>query len=555
MAVIHPSYTVDPHSLHAGVQYGIAREAETLQLLRKALPDSYTLFHSTHIAWMDRRHLKSREADFLLVNRAGQVLMVEQKTGRLEETAQGLSKTYSSGTKSVVVQCNDVVNGLRNRFLAANGSTAKLDIQFLLYCPDHTVRTPDAAGIAPQQIVDARRAQALPQIISQFLPERPPDEVQFNRVRKMLAQELQFDADREVILREGEKVVTRLTGDLLGFLAGLDMQPYKLRIDGTAGCGKTQMVAWFAGRALTQGKRPLVVCFNRLLADSLREALPAEVTVDTLHGLARRILEAPGKPPDMGSVADRNFFSGLVESATDVALGGLPETEMFGTLIVDEGQDIQQDGFDLLKLLQLPGAATIWLQDEDQRLFNGQAFTEPGFVGYRCRDNYRSPQRIARFIKALLAKDFDIRNPLPGDPVQVVEASAGTLLATAGKRVQHLVSSGYPPEQIVILTGRGAQKSTVMQAGVIGGHATRRLSGYAADGTAQFTEGSLRVESLWRFKGQQAPAILVCELDGDITDETTRRRIYVAATRATAHLEFLLPNTSALTAPFRKAAG
>ena len=554
MAHIHPTYAVDPLSLPINAQYGIAREVETLQWLRCALPDVFTIFHSTHIAWMDNSRLKNREADFLVVNSAGQILMVEQKTGRLEELSAGLHKTYGAVTKNVVVQCNDVIDGLRERYRAANGREAKLDIQFLLYCPDHTIRNVAAAGIAPEQIVDARRARALPNVIRQFLQDRPADEAQFTRVRLMLAQALQFDIDQEISSREGEKLVTRLTDDLLGFLGGLDMTPYKLQVDGTAGCGKTQMVTWFAERGRSAGKRSLVVCFNRLLADSLRGALPAEVTVDTLHGLARHILENAGQPPDMSRANEAGFFNKLVASATDVALSGLPDDAMFGSCVIDEGQDISQDGFELVKLLLRPGASVVWLQDENQRLYGGRPFGEAGFVRYRCRDNYRTPRRIARFIKALLGTDFEIRNPLPGDVVQISDASGETLLGKLGERVRRLTEDGYLPEQIVILTGRGMQSSAIMQASEIGGHGVRRLAGHTSDGIALFTEGPLRVETLWRFKGQQAPAILVCELGGSITDVNTQRRVYVAATRATARLEFLLPKTSPLMSPLRAAA-
>lgn len=554
MAAIFPPWACDPACLPADSRMGIVREHQTLQRLRAALPDSYTIFHSTHLAWVDDSRLHKREADFLVVNRAGQVLMVEMKTGPLEETAGGLVKAYGDARKPVVAQLHDVTDALRQRFREAHGVQARLDIRFLLYCPDHALRDFAAAGLTRQQLVDARDRHALPQAIRRLLPDGPRDEAQFDRVRRMLAQELHLDPDRAALAEQGQQLVTRLTGDLLDFLGALEMSPFRLRVDGAAGCGKTQMVSFFAERARAAGKRALVACFNRPLADELRGAVPEEARVDTLHGLARRLLEAAVRAPDMRGANDPGFWRTLVASATDLALEGVPEEFLFDALVVDEGQDIDQDGYELLKLLLRPGADVVWLEDENQRLYGGRPLSEPGFVLYRCRDNHRSPQRIARFLQALLPFHFEARNPLQGDAVQIVEAQPASLLDRLSERVERLVMAGYAPGQIVVLTGRGLQGSVAMKAESLAGHPTRRLAGYDADGGARFTEGALRVETLWRFKGQQAPAVVLCELDGDPADADLQRRLYVAATRATQRLEILLPKASALLATVRRAA-
>ena len=483
MATVFPPWACDPACLPADRRIGIVREHQTLQRLRTALPSGHTVFHSTHLAWTQGARLRKREADFLIVNRAGQILMVEMKTGPLEETAAGLVKAYDEGRKGVITQLHEVTDALRQRFREAYGAQARLDIAFALYCPDHQVRDLAAAGLARGQLVDARDRHALPQAIRRLLPEGTPDPAQAERVHRMLAQELPLDPDRGALAEQGEHLVTRLTGDMLDFLSALEMSPFRLRVDGAAGCGKTQMVSFFAERARS-----------------------------------------------------------------------VPPQFLFDALVVDEGQDIDKDGYELLKLLLHPGADVVWLEDENQNLNGGPLLSEPGFVRYRCRDNHRSPRRIARFITTLLPFSFEARNPLPGDMVQVIEAQPAALLDRLAERVERLVAGGYALEQIVVLTGRGLHSSVAMKAGRIAGHATRRLAGYGAEGRAQFTEGTLRVETLRRFKGQQAPAVVVCELDGELTDPEFQRRLYVVATRATQRLEFLLPRASALLGPMRRAA-
>jgi superfamily I DNA and RNA helicase len=59
---------------------------------------------------------------------------------------------------------------------------------------------------------------------------------------------------------------------------------------------------------------------------------------------------------------------------------------------------------------------------------------------------------------------------------------------------------------------------------------------YDLFGQPVFTEGELLVESVYRFKGQAAPAVVLTEVDFDDLDERAMRRLFVGATRATMKL-------------------
>ncbi len=79
-------------------------ELATLQELRARLPGTYTVFHGVHWSREYRGHTVFGELDFVVVNRAGRALLIEQKNGRLEETAAGLVKPYAERPKSVADQ-------------------------------------------------------------------------------------------------------------------------------------------------------------------------------------------------------------------------------------------------------------------------------------------------------------------------------------------------------------------------------------------------------------------------------------------------------------------
>ena len=65
------------------------------------------------------------------------------------------------------------------------------------------------------------------------------------------------------------------TAGLVGAVAGIEITPLRLRVRGTAGSGKSAVALAVAERAAGTGQRPLMVCFNRPLAEKLRAAAPA----------------------------------------------------------------------------------------------------------------------------------------------------------------------------------------------------------------------------------------------------------------------------------------
>jgi hypothetical protein len=544
MARIFPTYALDPNSLSdSKMNGGLWHELQTLQSLQSRLSDAYTIFHSTHLAWVENAKVLSREADFLIVNRAGKVLMIEQKGGPLDETPGGLKKSYDGVQKSVPAQCNDIVNRLREKYRETHGQTAKLDIGFLLYCPDYIVRSAGAAGIDTKQIVDARRKFQLSNIIKSFLPEGIADTVTIARVKQCFAQILLVELDLGTQIEASEKHFIRLNEGMTAFFKNLEMKPFNFRLQGIAGCGKTELTSWFVERAVEASKKTLVSCFNRPLADRLSQSLPAGITLDTLHGLALRFLRESGEIIEVGQLTSSpGFWSDLITRAIDRALINVPENWSFDSLVVDEGQDLNQDGFDFLKLLLHDDADIVWMEDQGQKLYDATEFKAEGFVTYRCRQSYRIPKRIARFIAASLAIDFETLNPVPGDPVRIHGLRDPSQLVDALKaRLDDLIASGFEPDQIVILTGRGREASKMMQLSTIGPHQLRRQIGFSPAGEAILSPGDVRVETLWRFKGQEAPVVLLCEIDGDLSTESFRRQFYCAVTRPTYRLEIFVP--------------
>ena len=81
------------------------RELQTLAQLAEGLEDNYTVYHGVHWTLVERNNYAIvGEIDFAIVGPTGKLLLIEQKTGLLRETIDGLTNSYSEKDTSVPFQ-------------------------------------------------------------------------------------------------------------------------------------------------------------------------------------------------------------------------------------------------------------------------------------------------------------------------------------------------------------------------------------------------------------------------------------------------------------------
>jgi DNA helicase IV len=170
-------------------------------------------------------------------------------------------------------------------------------------------------------------------------------------------------------------------------------------------------------------------------------------------------------------------------------------------------------------------------------------FRQPGPRHFRARANYRSPETIARYIQRVLPYDFVPSNPLPGLGVgvatyKVPEDQSKRVAAI----VTDLVRTGFRHSDIVILSMRGLARATFAHEKRVGSFTLSRPTGeYDLLGNQLLENGQLRFDTVYRFKGQQAPAIILTDVDPNPERlDHAERLLFTAMTRATVRLELIL---------------
>ena len=528
-------------------------ELNTLKKLQAELPADYSVFHSVHWSRADEKNTAYGEIDFIIMNNTGKVLVIEQKNGMLEETPDGLVKSYGLTKKVVGDQIQRNISNIRNKFSKQHPGGEKLYIDYLIYCPDYKVININAAGIDRERVVDGNSKAGLSDYIKRLLDAKGdagPESVR--ELHEFFLSSLRIVPDVASYKSSQERVYRRLLSGLSDVIDNLEFQPFRLRVTGTAGSGKTQVTLAFCDRMLAQGKKPLLLCFNRPLADRLREIAGSGVTVNTYYGFCREMAEMAGVPVDFSNINTDGFWRDVQEK---LVAADITNTPRYDCLIVDEGQDFLAEWHEIIQLFLTEDAVQLWLEDPLQNLRGTDAVPLPGFVTYNETSNFRTPTSIAGFIKQSLGQEFRQRNMLPGLGVQMFEyGRKNQLEGKLAHRINELVKAGFKPGDIAIISCRGMDSTALRETDRLGHHDVRRFTGkYDEHENQIYTEGELIFDTIFRYKGQQAPVIILTDLDESLeVNERTRKILYCAMTRATVLLELIVEETCPWLDIFRK---
>lgn len=152
--------------MHKGTfNSGEHAELELLQTLERGLSDAYSLFHSVDWSRGIGSQEQHGEIDIVVVNQAGDVLLIEVKSGDVDFTPEGIFKTYSGHKKNITRQIGLQYGALKSRL---EDCGLHVHLSHLLVLPQLKVKT-ETAQWPRERIVDSADIGSIVTRISQSL--------------------------------------------------------------------------------------------------------------------------------------------------------------------------------------------------------------------------------------------------------------------------------------------------------------------------------------------------------------------------------------------------
>lgn len=526
--------TLSPHLLPPlRTDAGRYRELEVLERLRDHLPDGFEVFHSVPLHTLHNGRDRYGEIDIVVLAPNGNLLLMEVKAGAVVLREGGIFKLYGQRECDVARQTMVQRAAMQNRLQQAG---IHPELISCLVLPDYALGEGQVSAIPRERIVDAHGYDRMVSTVRDWLAptQRPVDR---EALRRLLLNQFQVMPALDVLRDQLQGTVRQLSDGLATWVPRVETASGVVRVQATAGSGKTQLALQLLEDARATRRDALYVCFNRTLADHVRRLAPPSCEVMNYHELCVEHYRRRHGEPDFS----RSGFERMTQAYLDDCDG---LEARFDLLVIDEAQDFSAEWVTCLCAQLRAGGRLYVLEDEAQRLYGKDGFELGDAVTIRCNDNFRTPRILCKLINALDLVRPAVRslNPYDGEAPGIrTYASGEQLLAQTEAAVEALLARGFAPADIAIVCGRGYGGSQLLNRATIGERRTRRFTGeYDRNGEQRWSDGELLIESVYRYKGQSAPAVVVTEFDFDTLDDKTRRMLFVALTRAQMEVELVL---------------
>lgn len=378
-----------------------------------------------------------------------------------------------------------------------------------------------------------------------------PGDAGIKVAKELLGQSFEVRPLLSARLREEETIRIRLTDEQALILEMLE-ERRQVAIAGGAGTGKTLLAAEQSKRLAAAGKRTLLLCYNRPLADHLREVHADEACIrpTTLHQLYEWWTSVIYKRHGRNLLRDANDqYPG--RSRTDVQLphaflGCLDEFDPppFDSIVIDEGQDFKdEDWLAIDTLIEKTGASLCVFHDPNQMLYRRSEYfpITDERDSFRLRRNCRNTRPIHgaayRFYEGPLIRE----SPIEGEPIVHLEESGIAAQARSiQQKIRSLLSHGVKAEEMAVLVLGGAAGNQPLYDGLIG---LPIGSGLVWVKETHRQPQTVLIDSVGRFKGLERTIVFLWLAD-DLDAGTHRELLYVGMSRAKSCL-FLVGSAEA----------
>ena len=535
-------------------QAGLHREIAVLEKLQYELPTSFQLFHGITWQTLHRGQERHGELDIVVLAPNGVIVLLEIKAGAAQLHDGGLFKLYGHTEKDVLRQSRVQYAAMINKLQQAGFHAPIVNA---LVLPDFKILDKSSVlSFDASRIIDATVYEELSNHVMRWANDAGQTAknaetindiaIEHENLRQFLSYEFAVVTDVAAQAGDLRQASYRLADGLATWVPRLSVPSRQIRVQGTAGSGKSQLALRLLDKAIRDNVKALYVCFNRNLADVIRAYASAKVEVVTFHELAIEHFQKSNKV----DFADGRVF----ESAAILFVGDAESfTPRFDVLIIDEGQDFEAEWVEALACMLKDDGYLYLMEDEAQRLYSRSEFDLPEATLVTCQDNYRSPRMICQTINALGLSPHAVTSlsPFDGDiPTIYTYDSTDRLYRQTIKAVDDLLIAGFAIEDIIVISYAGQSHSALFQLardkGTLGSWPLCFVTGFDPAGNVVNQKGDLQLETLYRFKGQSKVAVVLAEIHFEQLTDADKRKLFVGLTRGLMSVSLVMSTQTEL---------
>lgn len=505
----------------------------------ETLPDDYYVFHSFSIVSTNDGKIEESETDFIVFNQNLGILCIEAKAGRPEYKnnrwyyGSGKEMAHDGPFRQATHRKHDLINLLKDLklFDVVNHCKFVHAVWFVSVVDKSYFNGKVLPEEAPLDLILTQESEdnldaAIRKIFSletrfQNTLDKRESNILLNRI---LAPQFGAISLAEYKLGHEKVVFKALLKEQIALLEYLEEQNNAI-INGLAGTGKTVMAIEKARRHAFKGEKVLFLCYNSKLKDYLSRTYPNEnIDFFTINGYACSRCGTP--------TADFRALRIMLENDY------YEKTFPYQHVIIDEGQDFgrdeltgnedrtQTDIVDLLKMIMLDddsASHTFYVfYDKNQMV---QSFSVPDYIkDADCKltlyKNCRNTINIADTSLRLLNSPVKMRMydgaVIGSSPCMAICSDEATFIQTLNNMIDQLWEKHI--RDIQVLTCKTLQTSILSR---------------ESDGEVYLYKGvRIPFTTCRKFKGLEADAIILIDLDAGSLMKDENKLGYVGASRA-----------------------
>lgn len=522
------------------------------------LPDAFIVMHSVKWLMRDRHnHDHDGEIDFLIVHKELGLLVLEVKGGRIRvEGETGLWYTKNRFDQEIQLDISPFDQARRNLYaLKDKLNEAPITRPFFyqlkrgIALPDVNISLKDIGLDGDRELViDSTDLSDLEIAVRRIMGNSQKKDILNDYAIKALVDTLYPSLEINHIalstqVLDTEKHIVTLTENQFAILDALQLRP-QAAISGCAGSGKTMLAMEKARRLANEGFQVLFTCFNKNLAQWIREKFVQDpyivnerIFVTHYHGLVNELCRRAGitlpQAIDNADTKTKNaYLNDVLPQKLHDALTMLPIR--FDAIIADEGQDFAEMWWvTLLDLLKDRDQGIFYIFfDNNQRIYSREIALPFDKLPYLLNLNCRNTDEIH---KEVLPFYQGSPKPMSRGPVGIEPEIVPIKPNGEREALRHVFKKLFLEEKIssndvVILSPRNARTSLFKEG--------NRLGNILLTWEPHPGPNQIQISSIYSFKGLESPIVILIELD-KVALPQRNYLLYVATSRPRDHLIIL----------------